>query len=55
MAKGGIACENIVHCPKCGWILRQKDGYVDPHKNLGIVGKDMYCEKCDDVMMTIFD
>lgn len=50
-----IVGENVVSCPKCGGKLRKVRGNVDSEKNFGVVGTDLYCDKCKDVMMTVFD
>lgn len=55
MGKDEIACEDIIHCPKCRGKLRKENGDIDSQKNLGTAGTDMYCDNCKDVMMTIFD
>ncbi len=49
-----VQTENDVHCPKCGNGLREIEKEVKPFKDLNVVGHDMYCDKCHDVMMTIF-
>lgn len=61
MVNDGAVCENVMYCPKCRWILREvvkevgSDKEVGSNNNLGAVGKDMYCDKCKGVMMTIFE
>jgi ssDNA-binding Zn-finger/Zn-ribbon topoisomerase 1 len=55
MEKDEIVGGNVVSCPKCGGKLRKVSGNVDSHKNFGAVGTDLYCDKCKDVVMTVFD
>ena len=50
-----VHTENIMHCPKCGHILRKIEKDVKPSEGSIVVGCDMYCDICKDVMMTVFD
>lgn len=50
-----IQTENVMHCPKCRHVLRKIEKEVKPSNDLKVVGYDMYCDNCQDVMMTVFD
>jgi len=39
--------ETIIHCPRCGNVLRRTGIDVEYYKGLGIVVYDTYCDECD--------
>ena len=50
-----VQTENVVHCPKCRHVLRKIEKEVKASNESNVVGHDMYCDICQDVMMTVFD
>ena len=47
MGKDEIKTEKVIHCPKCGRVLRIISKEVETVRGLGIVEYDMYCDDCD--------
>lgn len=39
--------ERIVHCPRCGHVLKRAGLDVEHYKGLGIVVYDARCSECD--------
>lgn len=39
--------KRILHCPKCGKVMRKIGRDVEVYKGLGIIEYDMYCDDCD--------